>query len=299
MKPSLAPSFSHPALLAVLISLVVQNIGASHAKHLFVVIGPEATSALRIGLSALILVLIRRAWRHRPDRTQWPAVAVYGLMLGGMNILIYQAFARIPLGVAVAIEILGPLAVGAFGARSALGLIWSGVALGGLLLLLPLGDATDSALDPTGVACAAGAAVAWALYIITGKRASHLQGVDAVSWGMVAAAALAIPLAVGPDLPSVFTPGIVLAGLAVAVLSSVIPYALEMWAMRRLSVSTMGVLIATAPAVSALIGWWLLGEQLSARQWLAVALIVVAVGGHGLSARPVRHHATTAGDRSA
>lgn len=299
MKPSPSPSFAgasaRPALLAVLISLFVQNIGATHAKQLFVVIGPEATSALRIGLSALVLVLLRRAWRQRPTRTKWPIVATYGLMLGAMNILIYEAFARIPIGIAIAIEILGPMAVGAFGARRALGAFWSAVALGGLLLLLPLGQAVDATLDPVGVACAAGAALAWALYILAGKQAAHLTGVDSVAWGMVVAAMLAIPLGVSADLRWVFSPAILLAGLAVAVLSSVIPYVLEMWAMRRLPAATVGALISAAPAIGAWVGWWLLDEQLTARQWVAILLIVAAAAGHGFSTGTARHRDTKAG----
>ncbi|AWH29251.1 EamA family transporter [Stenotrophomonas sp. YAU14A_MKIMI4_1] len=283
MKNDLAQAAAAAGIGAIALSLVSQNVGAACAKHLFGAIGVEGTIALRIGLSALVLVVLQRAWRHLPGRGQFGAVVLYGLMLGAMNTLIYQAFARIPMGVAVGIEVLGPLAVGALAGRRLMDLLWSLLALGALFLLLPLGQAAHGALDPIGVLCAIGAAVAWGLYILAGKRASHLQGVNTVAWGMVAASMLAVPVAITSCDTRFASPAFLIPGLAVACLSGVLPYALEMWAMRRLSVSALGVILSTAPAVSAVVGWLLLGERLSALQCGALALIVVAMAGHALT----------------
>ena len=295
MKNDLAQAAAAAGIGAIALSLVSQNVGAAYAKHLFGVIGVEGTIALRIGLSAVVLVVLQRAWRHLPGRRQFGAVVMYGLMLGAMNTLIYQAFARNPMGVAVGIEVLGPLAVGALAGRRLADLLWSLLALGALFLLLPLGQAAHGALDPIGVLCAIGAAVAWGLYILAGKRASHLQRVNTVAWGMVAASMLAVPVAIPSGHTRFASPAFLIPGLAVACLSGVLPYALEMWTRRRLSVSALGVILSTSPAVSAVVGWLLLGERLSAIQCVALALIVVAMAGHALSrARGSRARVTAA-----
>lgn len=275
-SPASPSALSRIGLIAVLASLLSQNVGASFAKQLFHTVGAGGMSALRIGLAAALLVLLRRSWRQLPARPQLPMLLAYGIMLGLMNVLIYQAFARIPIGIAVAIEVLGPLAVMLSGARRLRDLPVIVAAVGGLALLLPLGGA-GTVLDPLGMACAIGAAICWALYIVFGKRASQLAGVDTVSWGMVIAATFAIPLGICESGSLLLSPQILLIGLLVAALSSALPYSLEMWALRRLPAHLFGLLMAAAPAVAALTGYAILGEQLSLRQWLAILLIVAAV----------------------
>lgn len=284
MRDSSAPhnSISWIGLTAVLASLMSQNVGASFAKQLFQAAGAGGMSALRIGLAALLLMLLRRAWRHPPKRQQLRAVLLYGAMLGLMNVLIYQAFARIPIGIAVAIEVLGPLAVVLAGARRVSDLLWLAAALCGLWLLLPLNDAS-APLDPIGIACAIGAAISWALYIICGKRASALTDIDTVSWGMLVAAVVAVPLGIWEGGSTLLAPQILWIGLVVAALSSALPYTLEMWALRRLPANLFGVLMGAAPAVAALAGYLVLDEKLSLQQWSAIVLIMLAVAGSTLS----------------
>ena len=155
---------------AVLASLLSMNMGAAFAKTLFPIVGAYGIAALRIFLAAILLMLFRRPWRRPiPADVRWPLL-IYGATLALMNLLIYQAFARIPLGIAMAIEVTGPLAIVLFGSRRPRDFLWLGAAVIGLLLLLPL--RSDAVLDPLGVIFAVGAAACWALYILTGKRVS-------------------------------------------------------------------------------------------------------------------------------
>lgn len=283
MKNDSNPGHAGAGAAAVLASLVVQNMGAAFAKQLFSAVGPAGMTALRIGMAACLLIVMRQAWKKMPQRRHLPVLLVYGATLGLMNAAIYQAFARIPIGVAIAIEVLGPLGVVLLAARRLLDLAWLAAAGLGLWLLLPLGDAS-SALDPLGVAFALGAAAAWALYILYGKRAAHFPDVDVLAWGMAFAALLTVPLGAWSAGPALLAPSILAMGLAVAVLSSAVPYTLEMWALRRLPISLFGVLAGSSPAVAALAAYAILGEQLSAVQWTAIAAISGAVMGSTLTA---------------
>ncbi len=256
------------------------NLGAAFGKQLFPIVGALGVTALRISLAAALLMLLRRPWRRGlPVELRGPVV-IYGLMLGTMNLLIYQAFARIPIGIATSIEVTGPLVVALSGSRRPRDFVWLSLAAGGLALLLPW--RAESALDPVGVLFACGAAVCWALYIITGKRVSQALDGDAVAWGMTAAAVVALPLGVAASGTVLFTPQALLVGLGVAILSSALPYTLEMEAMRRLPVAVFSLLLSAAPAVAVLAGLVVLGEQLSSMQWLAVVCIVIASAGSSL-----------------
>lgn len=275
------PAATAPAL-AILAALVSQNIGAAFAKHLFPQVGSDGVTALRVGLSALLLLLAMRPWRTLPARADLPNLALYGVTLGCMNLLIYHAFALIPLGIAVAIEVTGPLAVVVLSSRRPRDLAWVACAALGLWLLLPLDGAAR--LDPRGVAFALGAALCWALYIVTGKRASALRGGDAVAWGMLAAALFTVPFGVAHAGAALLAPAVLGLGLAVALLSSALPYTLEMLALKRLPRRVFGILVSSAPAVAALAGFLVLGEQLGALQWLAIGLIVAASAGSAATA---------------
>lgn len=268
--------------LTVLLSLVLQNAGAAVAKSLFPLVGVEGMTALRIGLSAVLLVAVWRPWRFSLTRTALRDLVLYGLTLGLMNLLIYQAFERIPLGIALAIEITGPLAVALAGSRRLRDIAWVLCAIGGLVLLLPLGQATDT-LDPAGLAYAAGAAACWAAYIVIGKRASTGNGGQAVALGMLVAAIFTVPLGMVHAGAALLTPEALGIGLAVAVLSSAAPYSLEMAALRRLSRPVFGILVSSAPAIASLAGVLILGEHLSPTQWLAIALIITASAGRAWS----------------
>ena len=264
--------------------------GASLAKTLFPAFGALGTAGLRIGLAAVILGLIWRPWRPLPDRAQRRAVLVYGVTLGLMNAAFYQAIARLPLGVAVAIEFIGPLAVALAGSRRRLDLLWVALVLAGLaLLLLPaeaglhagLAKAGLYALDPIGVLFAIAAAVGWASYILAGIRLGRLMPAGrATSLGMIVAALTIVPAAcLAGSWPDHDAPRLLLDALGVALLSSAVPYMLELAAMRRMSARAFGVLMSVEPAIASLSGLLLLGEHLALSRWLGILLVVTASAG--------------------
>lgn len=278
-------------LLALGASLISQNLGAAIAKSLFPVVGVEGMTALRIGLSAALLLAFWRPWRTPLARRDIGNVLVYGAMLGGMNLCIYHAFGRIPIGIATAIEVIGPLAVVLAASRRALDVAWVVLALVGLALLLPL--AADAPLDPVGLLFAFGAAVSWALYIVFGKRVSTLARGQAVSLGMLVAALFAVPIGIVHAGVAMLVPTTLLAGLGVALLSSAVPYSLEMAALRRMPRHVFGILVSATPAVGAACGAIVLGERLGALQWLAIACIIGAsAGGAATSSRPLAAQAS-------
>jgi inner membrane transporter RhtA len=274
-------------VLAIAAAMVSTYAGAAFAKQLFPLVGAEGVVALRVGLSALLLAAFARPWRTLPSRAEIPTLLLYGLTLGCMNLLIYRAFARIPIGIAVSIEVMGPLAVVLLSSRRARDFVWVACAAFGLWLLLPLRTAAG-ALDPVGVACAAGAAFCWALYIVFGKRASQSQaqssGSGTVAWGMLAASLFIVPIGASYAGSALLSPFALAAGLAVAVLSSAAPYTLEMIALRRLPRRVFGILVSASPAVAALAGFVVLGERLGGLQWLGIGLVMVACGATAASA---------------
>lgn len=264
---------------AVAVGLISQNLGAALAKNLFPIVGVEGAVAMRIAFSAILLVVLLRPWRGPSIRDVWPDLLLYGAALGVMNLCIYQAFKLIPIGVAVAIEVLGPLAVVLAATRRLVDHVWTLLAAAGLYLLLR--DAwSGAALDPRGVAFALAAAGCWALYIVFGKRVSgRLSGGRAVAIGMIVATMLTAPLAVPRVDAAMFLPATLALGVAVAVLSSALPYLLEMFALRRLPSRVFGLLVSSAPAVAAVAGFLVLRETLSVTQWLAVGCVAIASAG--------------------
>ena len=212
---------------------------------------------MRVGFSALVLMLVFRPWRFSLTRPQWAAIARYGLALGLMNLLFYMSIQTIPFGVAVAIEFAGPLAVAMVSSRRVVDFVWMACAVLGLGLLLPWREGSGS-LDPLGVFYALGAAVAWGLYIVFGKRLSHLHSGVSVSLGLSVAACVVLPVGVAHAGAALFSPGVLLVAVGVAAVSSAIPISLEMVALRRLPPETFGVMLSTEPAVAALLGLLLL-----------------------------------------
>ncbi len=276
-----APLLPIAALVAGMVSI---QSGAALAKGLFPVIGATGVTALRVGFSALILLALWRPWRRPLERREAGAILLYGAALGLMNLLFYLALRTIPLGIAVAIEFTGPLAVALFGSRRLRDLAWIGLAVLGLGLLLPLHGAAS--LDPLGAALALGAGVAWGLYIVFGQWAGRAGGGPAVSLGMSVAALLAAPVGLAQGGGALFTPDTLLTGLAIAVLSSALPYSLEMFALQRLRREAFGILMSLEPAVAALAALALLGERLTSVQWLAVGCVIAASVGVAVSGRP-------------
>ena len=272
-------------LLAVLGSVIALGIGTSWAKQwLFPLVGAQGTTAVRVGLSAVLMLLLWRPWRWHLSRPDARAIALYGVALGGMNLMFYMSLRTLPFGLAVAIEFSGPLAVAIWSSRRAVDFVWVALAIAGLAMLLPLG-LSASALDPVGLLFALAAAVCWALYIVFGKRAGHLHAGHTVSLGLLMAAIVVVPVGIAHAGAALLTPKVLLIGLAVAAVSSAIPISLEMMALKRLPKETFGIMISMEPAVAALLAWVLLSEHLNLVQWLAIGCIVAASMGSALTAR--------------
>lgn len=271
--------------LAVLGSVTALGVGTSWAKQaLFPVVGAQGTTAVRVGLSALLMLVLWRPWRWRLSRADARSVALYGAALGAMNLMFYLSLQTLPFGLAVAIEFAGPLAVAIWSSRRAVDFIWVALAIAGLALLLPLG-LSGSTLDPLGVLYSVGAAVFWALYIVFGKRAGHLHAGQSVSLGLLVAALVVVPVGVAHAGAALLSPSVLLVGVAVAAISSALPISLEMMALKRLPKEAFGIMISMEPAVAALLALALLGERLDTVQWLAIGCIVAASMGSAATAR--------------
>lgn len=271
--------------LAVLGSVTALGVGTSWAKQaLFPVVGAQGTTAVRVGLSALLMLMLWRPWRWRLSRADAQAVVLYGAALGAMNLMFYLSLQTLPFGLAVAIEFAGPLAVAIWSSRRAVDFVWVALAIVGLALLLPLG-LSGSTLDPLGVLYAVGAAVFWALYIVFGKRAGHLHAGQSVSLGLLVAALVVVPVGVAHAGAALLSPSVLLVGVAVAAISSALPISLEMMALKRLPKEAFGIMISMEPAIAALLALALLGERLDTVQWLAIGCIVAASMGSAATAR--------------
>ena len=267
---------------AVVGAIVSMCTGTTFAKALFPLVGAEGTTTLRVGFSAVLLLAVWRPWRTRLTRRHAAAVALYGAALGAMNLLFYLALRTLPVGITVAIEFAGPLTVATLSSRRPLDGVWIGLALLGLSQLLPVG-AHAGALDPAGLACAAGAALAWGLYIVFGQWAGQVRGPDAVALGTAVAALVVLPFGVARAGTALLDPALLPLALGVALLSSALPFSLEMYALRRLPRQTFGVLLSVEPAVAALAGFIVLGETLAPAQWLGIACVVLASIGSAAS----------------
>jgi inner membrane transporter RhtA len=272
-------------LLAILGSVTFLGLGTSLAKvTLFPLIGAQGTTAVRVGFSALLVLLLWRPWRWSISRSDARMIACYGAALGLMNLCFYMSLRSIPFGVAVAIEFAGPLTVALLASRRALDFVWVVVAVVGLGLLLPLGHQV-SGLAPTGVMYALVAAVLWALYILCGKRIGHLHAGHSVSLGLAVAALVVVPIGLPYVGNALLSPWVLAAGLGVALISSAIPISLEMVALKRLPPQAFGIMTSMEPAVAAVIALGLLDEYLSVAQWLAIGLIVTASVGSTMTLR--------------
>lgn len=278
-----------PPVVSILLAIFSVQGGATIAKGLFPVIGAAGTAAVRIGLSAIILLAVFRPPVHLFTAAQWRAVVPYGVTIGVMNLLFYQALVRIPLGLAVTLEFVGPLAVAIVGSRRALDAVWIVLAAIGIALISPW--QAGSAIDPLGVAIALLTGGCWAAYIVLGGRVSQLlTGGVAVATGMSIATLTVLPFALeGGGLGS-FAPRLYSAGVALAVLSSALPFTLEMSALHALPGRTFSILMSLEPAVAALCGLVLLGEHLTKAQWAAVGLVIAASVGATVTARQVPVH---------
>jgi len=249
--------------------------GASLAKSLFPVIGAQGATTLRLIIASIILLVVLRPWRAKLTRKTLVTVMVYGIALGAMNFLFYMSLRTLPLGIAVALEFTGPLAVAVYSSRKAIDFLWIAMAVLGLGLLIPSHEAQQG-IDMTGAAYALGAGVCWALYILFGQKAGADNGVQTAALGVMIAALFIAPIGIVHAGSALLDPGLLPIAIAVAVLSTALPYTLEMIALTKMPARTFGTLMSMEPAVAALSGLLLLHEVLSFTQWLAIASIIGA-----------------------
>jgi inner membrane transporter RhtA len=287
MNPRASPSPDAILLpIAVLIlAMAGFQTGAALAKTLIPVVGAAGAVALRLAYATLMLWAVWRPWRMRFDARAARTIVIYGVALGCMNLLFYLALQRIALGIAVALEFTGPLAVAVVAAIRPLDFLWVALAILGVLMVLPLGGASHS-VDPLGIAFALGGGVCWALYIVFGRRAGIRSGGQTTAMGMLVGAICIVPFGVAQAGALLLKPEILPTALGVAFLSSAMPYSLEMYAMTRLPARTFGVLMSLDPALAAASGLVLLGEQLSYMQWTAIGCIVLASAGSAATHQP-------------
>lgn len=271
-----------PYVLLILAMISIQ-FGASFAKGLFPLTGAAGMSLVRLGFASLILWLITRPWRYPLKKENLKALLLYGFSLGAMNLSFYLALQRIPLGIAVALEFVGPLAVAIYGSRSKMDFFWVLLAALGIYLILPQTD-VKSSVDYLGVFFALLAGFFWGLYIVFGKKAGeHIPAQFAAAWGMLFAFMIVVPFGTFIDGEKLLRTDIILPGLAVALFSSALPYSLEMYSLKKIQEKTFGILMSVEPALASLAGLIVLNETLSIIQWLAIGCIMFASFGSALT----------------
>jgi len=266
-----------PAAAMVLGGIISVQCGSALVTTIFAELGPGGAVLLRTAFAALVLIAIwRPPWRSI-DRAVGRQIVLFGIVLALMNLSFYAALSRLPLGIAVTLEFTGPLAVALIGSRNRGDILWALLAALGILLFAPdLG----SGLDPLGVAFVFVAAAMWACYILLSARVGRgPAGVGGLSAAMVLGTIVLLPVGISQGGTELLDPALLATGFAVAMLSSAIPYVLELQALRRLPARVFGVLMSVEPAVAALIGMVALGQVLDGREILAVALVVIASAG--------------------
>jgi inner membrane transporter RhtA len=266
-----------PPTLLVLAAVSSVQFGAALAKTLFDEIGSGGANFLRMAAAALVLALIWRPPLRGHSARDVRLVLVFGLVLAAMNLAFYASIDRIPLGIAVTFEFVGPLGVAVFGSRRPLDLLWVGLAAAGILLLSDFGAA---GLDRAGVALALLAGAFWAAYILISVRVGPVfPGGSGLALAMLVATLPLAPIGIAEAGAELWVPSILLAGAGVGILSSAIPYTLELEALRRMPAGVFGVLMSLEPGVAALAGYLLLGEGLATREIVAILLVVAASAG--------------------
>jgi inner membrane transporter RhtA len=269
-----------PAPILLMLAIVSVQVGAATARGLFHSLGVGGTVFVRIAAGAIVLLLISRPRILGHARAHYSSVILFGLALAGMNYAFFLAIAHIPLGIAVTLEFVGPLSVALFGSRHALDVVWGLLAATGIVLLAPL---TGAPLDPIGVAAGLTAGALWAAYILLNVRVGRaFAGREGLTLAMLVAALVLVPGGVGAR-NQLFQVQTLIVGSIVGLLSSAVPFSLEMEALRRVPARIYGVVISLEPVVATIIGALFLGESLTARDLAAIGLVTVAAAGSSLS----------------
>jgi inner membrane transporter RhtA len=257
-------------------SVAAVQFGASVAEHLFTRVGPVGTVSLRLGIAALVMLALTRPWRRSWTRADLAAAGVFGLVFTGMNTSLYLAIDRLPLATAITLEFLGPLAVSILTARGWLVRVWALPAAAGVALL---GGALSGG-DVIGVLCALGAAFCWAMYILVSGRIGRTgSGLAGLALAITVGAVITLPVAVALHGAALLRPSTLGIGAAIAVLSSTVPYSLDLLALRRLPTAVFGVLTSLNPGVAALAGFLVLGQTITTRSLVGVVLVMLASAG--------------------
>lgn len=276
-------SINIPPIPAVLMAIISVQSGAAIAKSLFPTIGAPATASLRIGISAIILLAVYRPNLRKITLDQWKFVLPYGLCLGAMNLVFYFAIERIPIGLAVTLEFIGPLMVAVLGSKRIVDFLWVLLAAAGIILIAPW---TTNGVDILGASLALLAGAFWAAYIVLGGKISAImKGGDAVATGMLFAALLVVPFGIFGEGLNNLTPQLLGMGIALALLSSAIPFTLEMKALGQLPARTFSILMSLEPAAASICAFIFLQEYLSFNEILAVAFVVTASAGSTITSR--------------
>lgn len=271
-----------PIILLVVAIVSVQG-GAALAKTLFAEIGPEGVTAWRLGFSAIILLLVFQPWKRNLPKKNRINLLYYGIAIGTMNFLFYQSLNRLHIGIAVGLEFTGPLLVAILSSRRPVDFIWILLVIAGLLFLLPWGENSD--VDPIGVLYALSAGAFWALYIIFGQKTGMEFGISASGIGLGIGALIYFPVGLAMQGSALFSLDILPLAFGVALLSSAIPFALELYVLAKLPKKTFGTLTSLDPAFGALAGFFLLNEILTVTQWCALLAIIVASVGASSTGR--------------
>ncbi|GAA4592725.1 EamA family transporter [Planotetraspora phitsanulokensis] len=259
----------------VLLAILSVQVGAGLAKNLFTQLSPSAVVFLRIGIGAVILLTMARPKVRGMTRRDLAVAISFGVSLGLMNLSFYEALARLPIGIAVAIEFLGPLTLAVVSSRRLLDLAWVVLAAAGVILLAPWGQGGGANWAGIGFAALAGAL--WAAYIVlSSATGARFPGASGLSFAMIVSTIVITPIGVASGGADLLDPHILLVGTGVALLSSVIPYSLELEALRRMPKQVFGILMSLEPAVAALVGLFVLGEVLQVHEWAAIGCVVAA-----------------------
>jgi inner membrane transporter RhtA len=272
-----------PPAAYVVAGIVSAQVGSAVAKYLFAALGPPATVSLRTAFAALVLLLIWRPRLRGRTRADLLAMLALGVTLAGLSLSFYAALERIPLGVAMTLEFAGPLGIALVGSRRRLDLLWGVLAVAGILVLSPIGGT----VDPLGGGLALLGGAFWAAYILLSARIGRtIPGGGGLALAMAVAAIATLPFGIAAGERVAADPRLLLVALGVGLLSSVVPFSLELEALRRIPVRVFGVLMSLEPAIAALVGLVLLGEALGMREMAAIGLVVIASVGATKTADP-------------
>lgn len=283
--PPANPVLRLAPVLAVVTAMACFQVGAAFAKGLFPAVGPQGAATIRMVLGAAILLALTRPWRNWPGATPvWPLLGL-GLSMAAVIGMFYQAIGRLPMGVAISLQFLGPLAIALFGSRKPTDLVWAALTAGGVWLLVGVNRPT-LALDPVGIAWALGAAVGWAAYILVGRVASRAFGASTAAVSVSVAAILILPVGVHHAGAALLDPGLIPLALLVALFSTAVPGWLELYAMPRMPARTFAVFMSLEPAFAVLSGLIILGERLALEQIAGVAVVMAAAAGATWNSAP-------------